>query len=191
MSPVCYDLHQTSHLLPNYCHQKQESPAMNKHFQDEAINCTIKWAPSQPTAGIYAKRGIRLNEELFTRYGKPQWIYTLKLFAHTLSPRTIQDTITRYNILPTDQLAPCLANQSDLFSSQLSPQPSTLAPNTSAAHGPAPPMDLTAPESTLPQALTGPVPPTAAPPHTPTFPHGTHEGVATAPSQMPSAGQGL
>ena len=52
-------------------------------------------------------------------------------------------------------------------------------------------MDLTAPESTLPQALTGPVPPTGAPPQTPTFPHGTHEGVATAPSQMPSAGQGL
>ena len=62
---------------------------VNKHFQDEAINCTIKWVPGQPTAGIYAKRDICLNEELFTGYGKPQWIYTLKFFAHMLSPRTI------------------------------------------------------------------------------------------------------
>ena len=38
-----------------------------------------------------------------------------------------------------------------------------------------------------------PPPPPAAqePPTSPTFPHGTHEGLATAPSRMPSAGQGL
>ena len=87
---------------------------VNEHFHDDAINCTIKWAPGQPTAGIYAKWDISLNEELFTGYGKPQWIYTLKFFAHILSPRTIQDAIQRYSILPTDQLAPCLANQPDL-----------------------------------------------------------------------------
>ena len=29
---------------------------VNEHFQDKAINCTIKWAPGQPTAGIYAKQ---------------------------------------------------------------------------------------------------------------------------------------
>ena len=73
---------------------------VNEHFQDEAINCTIKWAPGQPTAGIYAKRDILLNEELFTGYGKPQWIYTLRFFSHTLSPCTIQDATTRYKILP-------------------------------------------------------------------------------------------
>ena len=112
---------------------------VNEHFQDEAINCTIKWAPEQLTAGIYAKRDIRLNEELFTGYGKPQWIYTLRFFAHTLSPRTIQDAITRYNILPTDRLAPCLATQSDLSPSQPPPHSPTLAPNMADAHGPAPP----------------------------------------------------
>ena len=83
---------------------------VNKHFQDEAINCTIMWDPGQPTAGIYAKRDICLNEELFAGYGNPQRIYTLKIFTRMLSPRTIQDAITRYSILPTDQLAPCLAN---------------------------------------------------------------------------------
>jgi hypothetical protein len=83
---------------------------VNEHFQDEAINCSIKWAQGHPTAGIYAKRDILLNEELFTEYGKPQWIYTLKFFTHTPSPCTIQDATIRYNILPTDQLSPCLAN---------------------------------------------------------------------------------
>ena len=39
---------------------------VNEHFQDEAINCTIKWVPGQTTAGIYAKRDIPLNEKLFT-----------------------------------------------------------------------------------------------------------------------------
>jgi hypothetical protein len=28
---------------------------VNEHFQDDAINCTIKWIHGQPTAGIYAK----------------------------------------------------------------------------------------------------------------------------------------
>ena len=44
---------------------------VNESFQDEQINCTIKWSPGHPTAGIYAKRDIILNEELLTGYGKP------------------------------------------------------------------------------------------------------------------------
>jgi hypothetical protein len=41
---------------------------VNEHFQDDRINCTIKWTPQHPTAGIYAKRDIYLNDELFTGY---------------------------------------------------------------------------------------------------------------------------
>jgi hypothetical protein len=44
---------------------------VNEHFQNNHINCTIKWNPQHPTAGIYAKRDIYLNKELFTAYGKP------------------------------------------------------------------------------------------------------------------------
>ena len=83
---------------------------MNEHFQNDQVNCTIKWTPQQSTAGIYAKRDIYLNEELFTGYGKPQWVCTIKFFAHLLSPNTIQEAIKRYNILPSDQLDPCLAS---------------------------------------------------------------------------------
>ena len=46
---------------------------VNKSFQDEQINCTIKWDPSHPTGGIYAKRDILLNEELVTFFGKNQF----------------------------------------------------------------------------------------------------------------------
>ena len=59
------------------------------------------------------------------------------------------------------------------------------------AHEPASPMDLPAPASTLPQEPTDTAPQTGATPQNLTYPHGTQEGVATAPSQMPSAGQGL
>jgi hypothetical protein len=31
---------------------------VNESFQDEDINCTIKWTPGTSTAGIYAKRDI-------------------------------------------------------------------------------------------------------------------------------------
>ena len=62
---------------------------VNESFLDEQINCTIKWPSGQPTAGIYAKRDIILNEKLLTGYGKPQWIYAIHFFSHLLSPRTI------------------------------------------------------------------------------------------------------
>ena len=166
---------------------------VNEHFQDEAINCTIKWAPGQPTAGIYAKRDIRLNEELFTGYGKPQWIYTLRFFANILSPRTIQDAITRYHILPTDQLAPCLANQPNqpVLSPPQPHMPATPTPNKTQAHESAPPLDDPSPTSTTSPEIADTTTPIGASPQQLTFPHGTQEGVATAPSQMPAAGQGL
>ena len=167
---------------------------VNEHFQDKAINCTIKWAPGQPTAGIYAKRDIRLKEELFLGYGKPQWIYTLRFFAHILSPRTIQDAIARYHILPTDQLAPCFANQPNQPALP-PPQPhmpaTNLTPNMAKAHESAPPMDDPSPTPTTPPELTDTATPIGATPQQLTFPHGTQEGVATAPSQMTAAGQGL
>jgi hypothetical protein len=158
---------------------------VNEHFHDEAISCSIKWAPGHPSAGIYAKRDILLNEELFTGYGKPQWIYTLKFFSHILSPRTLQDATIRYNILSTDQLTPCL---SSFISSPTSPgllqkpaMPDTATDPTSHDSNP------------QPQPWTPTTPPQVPqePPTSPTFPHGTHEGVAIAPSRMPSAGQGL
>ena len=166
---------------------------VNEHFQDEAINCTIKWAPGQPTAGIYAKRDIRLNEELFTGYGKPQWIYTLRFFANILSPRTIQDAITRYHILPTDQLAPCLANQPNqpVLSPPQPHMPATPTPNRTQAHESAPPMDDPSPTSTTSPEIADTTTPIGASPQQLTFPHGTQEGVATTPSQMTAAGQGL
>jgi hypothetical protein len=148
---------------------------VNEHFQDEQVNCTIKWTPQQPTAGIYAKRYIYLNEELFTGYGKPQWIYTLKFFAHLLSPNTIKEAIKRYNILPSDQLAPCLAS---LITNQQPPPP---MPQSSTAHPTAEPIPTAAP-SMLPMI---PSPPDLS------CPHGTKEGVAVALSTMPSAGNGL
>ena len=45
---------------------------LNETFEDDDINCTIKFKPNQPHPGVYAKRDIYLNEELFTGYGKPQ-----------------------------------------------------------------------------------------------------------------------
>jgi hypothetical protein len=83
--------------------------------------------PGESTTGIYAKRDILLNEELFTGYGKPQWIYTLMFFSHILSPRTIRDATVRYTILPTDHLAPCLANLASPPSSQLQIKQSAVA----------------------------------------------------------------
>jgi hypothetical protein len=59
-----------------------------------------------PTAGIYAKRDIILNEELLTGYGKPQWIYAIHFFSHLLSQRTIRETKVRYHISNKDTLAP-------------------------------------------------------------------------------------
>jgi hypothetical protein len=44
-----------------------------------------------PTAGIYAKRDITLNEESLTGHGKTQWIYAIHFFSHFLSQRTIQE----------------------------------------------------------------------------------------------------
>jgi hypothetical protein len=146
---------------------------VNEHFQDEQVNCTIKWTPQQSTAGIYAKRDIYLNEELFTGYGKPQWVYTIKFFAHLLSPNTIREAIKRYNILPSDQLDPCLAS---LITTQ---QPPPL-PQSSTAQLPT--------EQTPTAAPIMPV--ISAPPNS-TCPYGTTEGVAVAPSTMPSAGNGL
>ena len=82
---------------------------VNESFQDEQINCTIKWPPGHPTAGIYAKRDIILHEELLTGYGKPQWIYAIYFFSHLLSPRTIQEATVRYRITNKDTLAPQFA----------------------------------------------------------------------------------
>ena len=55
---------------------------LNETFEDDDINCTIKFKPNQPHPGVYAKRDIYLNEELFTGYGKPQWIYMLFFFPN-------------------------------------------------------------------------------------------------------------
>ena len=67
----------------------------------------------------------------------------------------------------------------------------TLTPNMAKAHESAPPMDDLSPTSTTPPKLTDTAPPIGATPQQLTFPHGTQEGVATAPSQMTAAGQGL
>ena len=50
---------------------------------------------------MYAKRDIYLHEELFTGYGRPQWIYTLFFFPNHLSPQTLQALRQRYQI-PTN-----------------------------------------------------------------------------------------
>ena len=71
-----------------------------------------------PTAGIYAKRDIILNEELLTGYGKPQWIYAIHFFSHLLSQRTIRETKVRYHISNKDTLAP-------QFAAYITTQPST------------------------------------------------------------------
>ena len=59
---------------------------LNETFNDD-INCTIKLKPNHTQLGIYAKRDIYLHEELFTGYGKPQWLYTLFFFPNHLSPK--------------------------------------------------------------------------------------------------------
>ena len=82
---------------------------VNKSFHDEDINCTIKRPPGKPTAGIYAKRDISINEELLTGYGKPQWIYAIHFFLHLLSHKTIQEATARYSITNKDTMAPQLA----------------------------------------------------------------------------------
>ena len=83
---------------------------VNESFNDDEINCTIKWPPGCPTAGIYAKRDILLNAELLTGYGKPQWVYTINFFSHLLSERTIQEATARYSITDADQLDPHLSS---------------------------------------------------------------------------------
>ena len=74
---------------------------LNESFNDDDINCTIKLKPNQPHPGVYAKRDIYLHEELFTGYGRPQWIYTLFFFPNHLSPQTLQSLRQRYQ-LPTN-----------------------------------------------------------------------------------------
>ena len=71
---------------------------LNETFNDDDINCTIKLRPNQPQPGVYAKRDIYLHEELFTGYGKPQWIYTLFFFPHHLSLQTLQALRQRYQL---------------------------------------------------------------------------------------------
>ena len=73
---------------------------LNETFHDDDINCPIKLKPNQPQPGVYAKRDIYLHEELFTGYGRPQWLYTLFFFPHHLSPQTLQALRQRYQ-LPT------------------------------------------------------------------------------------------
>ena len=82
---------------------------INESFNDDQINCTIKWPPDRPTTGVYAKRDILLNEELLTEYGKPQWVYTIHFFSHQLSTQTIREATKRYNITKEDRLALHLA----------------------------------------------------------------------------------
>jgi hypothetical protein len=73
---------------------------LNETFNDEDINSTIKFKLNQTQPGVYAKRDIYLHEELFTEYGKPQWIYTL-FFPNHLSSQTLQAIRQRYQLLPT------------------------------------------------------------------------------------------
>jgi hypothetical protein len=118
---------------------------VNESFNDDEINCTIKWPPGRPTAGIYAKRDILLNAELLTGYGKPQWVYAIHFFSHLLSARTIEEATARYNITDADQLDPHLSSfitaNSPLQPTQAAhpcglPQPPS--PNTSTISAPDP-----------------------------------------------------
>jgi hypothetical protein len=139
---------------------------VNESFQDEQINCTIKWSPGRPTAGIYAKRDILLNEELLTGYGKPQWIYAIHFFPHILSQHTIQEAKARYHITNQDTLAPQFA--------QHITQPSSTAQDPQPH--PAPDEPTKEPISTLAQQLpttanNTPTPPTSLDAITPSAAH--------------------
>jgi hypothetical protein len=169
---------------------------VNEHFQDERINCTIKWNPKHSSAGIYAKRDIYLNEELFTGYGKPQWIYTLKFFRHLLSPCTIKGATLRYNILPTDQLAPCFtileptSQQPTSLPATTNPTQSTQLSSPSptfSTQPPPPPPSLDSPAQPSPNHVS----PILDPPTQIEYPYGYAEGVGVSTSQLPHAGRGL
>ena len=153
---------------------------------------------------MYAKRDIYLHEELFTGYGRPQWLYTLFFFPHHLSPQTLQALHHRYQ-LPTHITADMVSiiQPDDIPLLQSANPPPTLNPpiphpdtlDRPPAPGPTPtPPDWPAPNaSPVPTADTTPDAPLPHPPrpHGLEFPHGTHEGVGIGPSTMPNAGQGL
>jgi hypothetical protein len=127
---------------------------VNESFQDEDINCTIKWQPGKPTAGIYAKRDISINEELLTGYGKPQWIYAIHFFSHLLSHKTIQEATARYSITNMDTMAPQLA-------AHISSQPTLQYATTNHHRGPSTPSPIqipTPPTSDLTMATHPPAP---------------------------------
>jgi hypothetical protein len=166
---------------------------LNESFQDDNINCTIKLKPNQPHPGVYAKRDIYLHEELFTGYGRPQWIYTLFFFPNHLSPQTLQSLNQRYH-LPTNITADMVdiirpedlplihqADHTELPDAPDHPTAHTVevpATNNTPTPPPLPPTpNNTPPHPTKPQTLS--------------FPHGTHEGVGIGLSTMPNAGQGL
>ena len=153
---------------------------------------------------MYAKRDIYLHEELFTGYGKPQWIYTLFFFPNHLSPQTLQALRHQYQ-LPTNITADMvrLIQPEDL--PLLHPADPTDHPDTpdcpttnvsimeDFVEVPATPDHLTPNASTAPPSTVIPncTPPHPPQPHGLAFPHGTQEGVGTRPSTMPNAGQGL
>ena len=130
---------------------------VNESFQDEQINCTIKWSPGRSTAGIYAKRDILLNEELLTGYGKPQWIYAIHFFPHLLSHHTIQEAKARYHITNQDTLAPQFAQYITQPSSSTAQDPQLHPTPEEPTREPIP-----APTQQLPTAAHNtPTPPTA------------------------------
>ena len=113
---------------------------------------------------------------------------TLKFFAHLLSPCTIKEAISQYRILPTDQLAPCLASLDTT-----NKQPTPMQPPPSPNHTQTEPKPNEDPINRSPahHILRSLPTLTLPPPAVQSCPHGAQEGVAVAPSSMPAAGNGL
>ena len=168
---------------------------LNETFEDEDINCTIKFKPHQAHPGVYAKRDIYLHEELFTGYGKPQWIYTIFFFPTHLSPQTLMAVRRRYK-LPTNITSDMV---SLIHPNDIPPTQNPNPPTTSSTQPNPMPTDPLTDSPTRPNTIATPNPhcpnlekPTLLnPPPSLDFPYGTQEGVGIGQSTMLGAGQGL